>query len=70
MFIEKKRGTRKLYFIMSMNDLFEEPLSAGNEVCEISCEELDNIKAMAAAEIHMYEKAQFQDVPIHSELLF
>ncbi len=54
-----------------MNDLFEEPLdTAGNGVYEISCEESEYIKAMAATDIHMYEDAKFHDVSIHSELLF
>lgn len=53
-----------------MNDLFEDPLSTGDEVCEISCEELENIKAMAESDLHMYDDTRFQNVPIHSELLF
>lgn len=52
-----------------MNDIFEEPLRPGNEVCEISCEELENIRRMAESELHMYDGTPIRDVIVHSELL-
>ncbi len=52
-----------------MNDIFEEPLQPGNEVCEISCEEFEAIKKMAEPELHMYDGARFNEVSIQ-ELLF
>lgn len=70
MFIENKMKKTRSLVSAIMNDIFMEPLEPENEVCEISCEELERIKKMAEPELHMYDGVRFNEVSIHSELLF